>query len=119
MLYHLVACCCEAAQQKKSNLSVVEKSEGFFTYKCFSVPVDRHKTSTQQRLQIFPHKTLCFMCFYFSLAYKMVVDNGASDYLFPEFAKNLGNSSENKIDSKALALSFKVYQWGNEVRPQH
>ena len=95
MLYHLVARCCEAAQQK---------SEGFRTYKCLRVPVDRHKTSTKQRLQIFPHKTSCLMCFYFSLAYKRVLDNGKSDYHFPEFAKKLGNSSENKIDSKASGL---------------
>jgi len=122
MLYHLVARCCEAAQQKKSNLSVVEKSEGFRTYKCLSVPVDRHKTSTKQQLQIFPHKTSCLMCFYFSLAYKMVLDNGTSDYLFPEFAKKLGNSNENKIDSKASGLFneyLKYIQGISEKYEQH
>lgn len=103
MLYHLVARCCEAAQQKKSTITVVQRTEGFTTYNCLSFPVDRHKTSTKQQVQVFPHKTSCLMCLYFSLCYKLVLDDGKSDFLFPEFASKL-TSNDNKIDSKAAAL---------------
>ena len=104
MLYHLVARCCEAAQQKKSTLHTTLKTEGYATFHCLSLPVERHKTSTYQKLQVFTHKTSCLMCIYFALAYKLVLDNGLDDYLFPDFAAKLGNKDDNKIDSKASAL---------------
>ena len=62
MLYHLVARCCEAAQQKKSTLHTTLKIEGYATFHCLSLPVERHKTSTYQKLEVFTRKTSCQKC---------------------------------------------------------
>ena len=110
MLFHLVARCCEAAQQKKSSLKVINRTEGNMTYPCICFHVERHKTATMQDMQVFTHKSSYLMCLYFSLAYQMVLDEGDDDSLFPEFATKLGNDGDNKIDSKTSNLFNDYYK---------
>ena len=62
--------------------------------------VDRHKISTIQHIQEFPHKKSFLMCLFFTLAHKLVLDNGKENYLFPDYAKRLKYDNTNKIDSE-------------------
>ena len=110
MLYHLVARCCEAAQQRKSTLKVVTKEEGNLVYSCLCFHVDRHKTSSSQDLQVYSHKSSYLMCVYFALAYQLVIGQGENDYLFPEYASKLGSNHSNKIDSKTSTLFNEYYK---------
>ena len=109
MLFHLVARCCEASCQKKSLIKIMNKNEGVLKYPVLCFHVERHKTSSSQNIQVFPHKTFPLMCLYFSLAYKLVLDNVEDDHLFPEYAKKLGSDDSNKIDSKTAAF-FNILQ---------
>ena len=111
MLFHLVARCCEASCQKKSLIKIMNKNEGVLKYPVLCFHVERHKTSSSQNIQVFPHKTSPLMCLYFSLAYKLVLDNGEDDHLFPEYAKKLGSDDSSKIDSKTAAFFNEYYKY--------
>ena len=104
LLYHCVARCCEASALKKSTLHVKEVHEELLTYNCLSVPVDRTKTGTYQDLVLYTHKDSFLHCAYFSLAYKLVMDNGLDDELFPQFYGLLSQADTQKVDSRASKL---------------
>ena len=110
MLYHLVARCCEASAQIKSQLKVKILHESNIDIPCLAFFVDRHKTSTTQHIQVFPHKKSFLMCLHFALAYKLVLDNGEDDFLFPDYAKRLKYDNTNKIDSKTSNIFSDYYQ---------
>lgn len=110
LLYHCVARCCEASALKKSTLQVKEIHEELTSYKCLSVPVDRTKTGTYQDLVLYSHKDSFLHCAYFGLAYKLVMDNGLDDELFPQFFGLLTQSDTNKVDSRASKLYSKYLE---------
>ena len=108
-LFHLVARCCEASALKKSALVVKDVNDGLVTYNCLSVPVERYKTQTRQELVVYTHKTSYKLCAYFGLAYKLVLDNGQSDELFPKFYSSLKKEDTIKIESNASGVFSKYY----------
>lgn len=109
LLFHLVARCCEASALKKSYLSVKEIHEDNITYKCLSIPVERNKTYTTQELMVYTHKTNYHSCAYFALAYKLVIDNGHFDELFPKFFNSLKREGNIKIESNASSVFSRYY----------
>ena len=50
------------------------------------------------------------MCLHFTLAHKLVVDNGEEDYLFPVYAKRLKYNNTNKIDSKTSNIFHTIVE---------
>ena len=73
--------------------------------------VDRHKISTIQHIQEFPHKKSFLMCLFFTLAHKLVLDNGKENYLFPDYAKRSKyDDNANIIDSKTSNIFSDYYQ---------
>ena len=110
MLYHLVARCCEASAQKKSKLNLFIKEEDNRKIPCLAFNVERHKTSHFQDILVFCHKSSFLQCLYFSLAYKLVMDSGVYDYLFPDYADRLGKKDSNKIDSRTGGLFSEYYK---------
>ena len=108
-LYHLVARCCEASAMKKSTLTVKQVYDDLVTYNCIMVPVERNKTQTRQELIVYSHKCSYKLCAYFGLAYKLALDNGYEDALFPKFYKSLKKEESIQIESNASAVFSKYY----------
>lgn len=108
-LFHLVARCCEASAMKKSTLTVKQVYDDLVTYNCIMVPVERNKTQTRQELIVYSHKCSYKLCAYFGLAYKLALDNGYEDALFPKFYKSLKKEESIQIESNASAVFSKYY----------
>ena len=110
VLYHLVARCCEGAQQRKSTISIAYNEEEYVTYPVVSFDVERYKTHTTQKLQVFPHRSSFLMDIYFAMAYYLVLDNGEDDAFFPAFYGKISKSGSNKIDSKTSNMFNEYYK---------
>lgn len=109
-LYHLVARCCEASALKKSMLQVKEIKEGLTTYHCLDFPVDRNKTKTYQNLVVYSHRDSFLQCIYFALAYKLILDTGGHDELFPRFFNHVKKGENStKIDSSTSRVFSEYY----------
>jgi len=107
LLFHCVARCCEASALKKSTIDIKEIHEELVTYNCINLPVDRTKTGTYQDLVLYAHKDNFLHCAYFGLAYKLVLDNGLEDALFPQFFGLLTEADTTKVDSRSSKLYSK------------
>ena len=109
-LYHLVARCCEGSSLKKSMLAVKEIKEGVTTYNCLNFTVDRNKTEKYQDLVVYSHRDSFLQCLYFALAYKLIMDNGEQDELFPRFYSHIKKEeSSTKIDSSTSRVFSEYY----------
>ena len=80
--------------------SITYNEEEYVTYPVVAFDVERYKTHTTQKLQVFPHRSSFLMDIYFALAYYLVLDNGEDDAFFPAFYGKISKSGSNKIDSK-------------------
>ena len=99
-------------QHKKSQLKFNILHEPNIDIPWLAFFVDRHKTSTTQHIQVFLHKKRFLVCLHFVLTYKLVLDNGEEDYLFPEYVKRLKYDNTNKIDPKTsniFQIIMKIY----------
>ena len=121
-LFHLVARCCEASAMKKSTLAIKEVYDELVTYNCLMVPVERNKTQTRQELIVYSHKCGYKLCAYFGLAYKLVLDDGQTDELFPRFYSSLKKVESIQIESNTSAVFSKYYanlvKLANDFNPE-
>ncbi len=104
----------DVADADLSHISSQKKTEGLLTYDILVQDTTRFKTSTQSDHQIFPHRDEFFFCFYFSLAYLLVIASSTFDSvkLFPNFAEKVFDS-EQRVDSKVATFFNKCidYFW--------
>ena len=74
---------------------------------------NRFKTGVLQDLDVFPHKESWEMCYYFSGAYNLIMQNGyGGDFVYPKFGEKALNENEhekkNSLVSKLWTDAFKT-----------
>jgi hypothetical protein len=86
-----------------SDLRTVKKRVGVSTYNLIEQKTTRFKTTTQKDHTIVPHRESFILCYYFSLAYLLVMNGDkisrGDQKLFPTFASKVFNK-DGKIESK-------------------
>lgn len=105
-LRHCTGRASECAQASYSNLRTIGSSI-FKNVDVLQLHLNRIKTVHEQELSFFPHRDSLFLCFYFSMAYALVLCPFNSDYFFPMFEGLFGDGDESTEKKTASGISKK------------
>jgi hypothetical protein len=95
----------DVADADLRNIQSYEKTEDLISYHILVQDTTRFKTSTHDDHQIFPHRDEFYFCYYFSLAYLLLLVpiNVMSTKLFPTFSEKVFDSNK-RVDSRVATF---------------
>ena len=75
----------------------------------FQVFMRRTKNQVEQRMSVFVHRTKLLLCWYFMLAYMMVMmeEASASEFIFPGVAKKVDRGNDESANTQGISNYFK------------